>query len=93
MTRNQENNKDVNFEESLKNINKSIINNKIKKAEENAKKLSIKILSETYYNTPILIGIDNLPPVSHNYFLMIKKVTNDPTIDNIKNMQKTYWKV
>lgn len=93
MTRNQQNNKDVNFEESLKNINKSIINNKIKKAEENAKKLSIKILSETYYHTPILIGVDNLPPVSHNYFLIIKKVTNNPTIDNIKNMQETYWKV
>ncbi|AXH32809.1 hypothetical protein [Francisella opportunistica] len=84
---------DINIDKVLTKINKSIANAKFQNASLTAKDLTMQLLCKIYYSCPKLIGVYNLPPVSHNLYLAIKEVTNRPALDNIKNKQEIYWRV
>ena len=87
------NNVNINIDKELTKINKSIANAKYQNASLTAKNLTMQLLYKTYYSSPRLIGIYNLPPVSHNFYLVIKDLANTSIFDNMKNKQEIYWKV
>ncbi|AJI44759.1 hypothetical protein [Francisella tularensis] len=87
------NNTDININKVLNKIDKNISNAKYQNASLNAKELTMQLLYKVYYSCPKLIGIHNLPPFSHNLYLMIKEIINSPALDNMKNKQESYWRI
>lgn len=87
------NNVNINIDKELTKINKSISNAKYQNASITSKNLTMQLLYKAYYSSPRLIGIYNLPPVSHNFYLVIKDIANTSIFDNMKNKQEIYWKV